>query len=323
MQSPNDDWYAHLVEQSRNDNIYSLIHNFLEPDWWPNHELDFVVVRRSQLPDHLKNIPADHISKKLSQDQYCFPAGDYVLLDNYHLTEYLYFAKWAQFIEDAEGRDFIELRYDWTEEAKKCMESPPAYRHLQKDVDKKEQGGLPVDDSDYKLFYQKTEPTSIERRIEIHFNDGIWYAYPKPEYTDEEVAKAISDFFLQFWKSKPKPIDEIEWIWCLVGNVVEEHEWGEEKIVRKGTKQFPPGAKVYCFPTLCGDGYENIKVIGKPRRSRRLITVVMRSALITNWRLKKVYDPEVITLMLTQKGWTNADEDKIKIERLAASLKET
>jgi hypothetical protein len=104
---------------------------------------------------------------------------------------------------------------------------------------------------------------------------------------------------------------------------VEEHEWGEEKMMRKGTKQFPPGAKVYCFPALWVDGYENIKVIGKPRKSRRLITVVMRSALITNWRLKKVYDPEVITLMLTQKGWTNADEDKMKIERLAASLKET
>jgi hypothetical protein len=175
---------------------------------------------------------------------------------------------------------------------------------------------------EFNLFYQKTEQTSDERKIEIHFNGGIWYAYPKPEYSNDEVEKAISEFFLLFWKPKPKPIDEIEWIWCLVGNVVDEYEWGEDKVIRKGTKQFPPGAKLYCFPSLWGDGYENIKVIGKPRRSARLITIVMRSALVTNWRLQKVYDPQIISLMATQHGWTSSDEDKMSIECLAASLKE-
>lgn len=125
--SPNDDWYGHLVGQSRNDNIYTLIHHYLESDWSPNHDFDFVVVKQNQLPDKLKEIPSKHISKKLSPSEYCFPDNDYVLLHNYQLTEYLYHAKWATIVQDFEGREFIELRYDWTDEAKHYYNYPLAY----------------------------------------------------------------------------------------------------------------------------------------------------------------------------------------------------
>lgn len=36
-----------------------------------------------------------------------------------------------------------------------------------------------------------------------------------------------------------------EWQWCLVGNIVGEHEHGENHELRSGTKQFRPGAKVF------------------------------------------------------------------------------
>lgn len=36
----------------------------------------------------------------------------------------------------------------------------------------------------------------------------------------------------------------------LVGNIVEDRFYGEEKEVTRGTKKFSPGAKVYCFPAL-------------------------------------------------------------------------
>jgi hypothetical protein len=127
MSSPNEDWYSHLVAQSRNDNIYTLIHSYLEPEWSSNHDLDFVTVRRSQLPEKLKEVPSKHLSKKLPQEHYCFPGNDYILLHNYQLTEYLYHAKWACIIEDFEGREFIELRYDWTEEAKHYFNYPLVY----------------------------------------------------------------------------------------------------------------------------------------------------------------------------------------------------
>jgi hypothetical protein len=127
MSSPNEDWYSHLVAQSRNDNIYTLLHTFLSPDWHPNHKHDFVVVRCNKLPAHLKNVPEKHISKKIKEIEYCFPGNDYILLDNYQLTEYLYFAKWATTIEDFEDRTFIELRYDWTDEAQYYYNYPLPY----------------------------------------------------------------------------------------------------------------------------------------------------------------------------------------------------
>lgn len=83
-------------------------------------------------------------------------------------------------------------------------------------------------------------------------------------------------------------------VWCLVANVVEARNYGEEGEVRSGTKHFPPGAKVYCFPTLWGDGYENVKVVGRHRGSHQYVTMIVRSEHLTNWRAKLVYSPEVI-----------------------------
>lgn len=82
--------------------------------------------------------------------------------------------------------------------------------------------------------------------------------------------------------------------WCLVGNVVEEHASGASKEVRRGSKHFRPGAKVYCLPPQWSDGYEKVVAVGIARRSRRWIAVVMSADLITNWRAKVVYKPAAI-----------------------------
>src|SRR3954463_8628379 len=82
--------------------------------------------------------------------------------------------------------------------------------------------------------------------------------------------------------------------WCLVGNIVEEHPFGEAKDVLRGSKQFTPGTKVYCLPPQWGDGYEKAVVVGIARGPRRLITVAMPTALITSGRAKVVYHPAVM-----------------------------
>ena len=73
--------------------------------------------------------------------------------------------------------------------------------------------------------------------------------------------------------------------WCVVGNIVAE-----------GTKHFVPGAKVYCWPPMWGDGYERVRVVGYRRGShgRRLVTVVMPLKKIENLRVKEVYDQRII-----------------------------
>lgn len=116
----NRNWYEHLVDQSRTDNIYTLIHGNLYPDWDPGHDLDFVVIRKKSLPANVfpRGIQKEHIAVTLSESDYCFPDSDYVLLDNEHLTAYLEAAKAMQIIEDHKGRQFIELIFSTKQDKK-------------------------------------------------------------------------------------------------------------------------------------------------------------------------------------------------------------
>lgn len=98
--------------------------------------------------------------------------------------------------------------------------------------------------------------------------------------------------------------------WCLVGNIIGERPAASNQDeTESGSKHFAAGTKVYCLPPQWGDGYENIKVVGKHRGSRRLVTMVIKSKLVTNWRAKLVYSPDVLRRM-TDAGhmWTSKKE---------------
>lgn len=109
--------------------------------------------------------------------------------------------------------------------------------------------------------------------------------------------------------------------WCLVGNVVDAHEFGEGGETRRGSKHFRPGAKVYCLPPQWGDGFERVVAIGIARKPRRWITVVTRTDLITNWRAVRVYQPAVLTRLKEGWGgfnrrWTSRREVETAADRL-------
>ena len=83
--------------------------------------------------------------------------------------------------------------------------------------------------------------------------------------------------------------------WCLVGNIVEERPSGVGGVdIRKGTKHFSPGTKVYAFPAQWGDGYEKVIVVGRHRGSKDFVTMAIKTDWVTNWRAKVVYNPEVL-----------------------------
>jgi acyl-CoA synthetase (AMP-forming)/AMP-acid ligase II len=82
--------------------------------------------------------------------------------------------------------------------------------------------------------------------------------------------------------------------WCLVGNVVAQRLHGEDSELRRGSKLFPGGTKVYYQSAYWGMGAESVTVLGLSRRPRRWITATMRSSLIENWRAKLVYTPRVL-----------------------------
>ena len=110
--------------------------------------------------------------------------------------------------------------------------------------------------------------------------------------------------------------------WCLVGNIVECHEFGEAKEVLHGTKQFRPGAKVYIAPMQWGDGGEKLVVIGQPRRTRKNIEIIIWSRNITNYRIKRVYSPTILKMMQKSKyrWWGDTEEDKKRIMEYLNSM---
>lgn len=116
----------------------------------------------------------------------------------------------------------------------------------------------------------------------------------------------------------------IEWRWCIVGNIVESHSFGQYGETRIGTKQFRPGAKVYCSIWNWGDGGEHYPVIGLPRHGKRLITVIMPSKYITNFRIQKVFNPAVLKEMeRDERFWfSNSDKDRDDILRYLKSCED-
>jgi hypothetical protein len=110
--------------------------------------------------------------------------------------------------------------------------------------------------------------------------------------------------------------------WCLIGNVVDERPFGEGREIRRGTKHFTPGTKVYCLPPQWGDGYEKVVAVGICRKSRRWITVVMSRDLIKNWRAKRVYQPAALRrLREGYKGFKAQWKSQKEVEGWAESLR--
>ena len=97
-----------------------------------------------------------------------------------------------------------------------------------------------------------------------------------------------------------------------------EHPVGEDKEIRKGTKHFSAGTKVYCYPPLWGDGYEKVKIIGRHRGSRDLVEMIMPSKWLTNWRVKMVYSPFVLSRM--KDHWDDSKESQHKAASIVAEM---
>ena len=128
-----------------------------------------------------------------------------------------------------------------------------------------------------------------------------------------------------------------EWSWCLVGDIVEKHPFGKQKLIVRGSKHFYPGTKVYIACELGGNGWERVCVLGIPRYTDKLVSVMMPIDLICNLRLEKVYDKKIIASMKNghlgqffclmnpaqiRFGWDNSDESLKVINILMKSIPE-
>ncbi|MBP3268518.1 MAG: hypothetical protein J6M07_09420 [Ruminococcus sp.] len=107
---------------------------------------------------------------------------------------------------------------------------------------------------------------------------------------------------------------EQEWRWCMVGNIVDTHIYGENHELMHGTKHFRPNAKVYISLSYPGMGNEKVRVIGIPRHSKDYIEIAILRRYICNFRLQKVFSPAVLRRMKNTDyhmyWWGNTDKDR-------------
>jgi hypothetical protein len=143
------------------------------------------------------------------------------------------------------------------------------------------------------------------------------------QFSEEQYRESIQETKRRIAEeSKAKKNREVEFVWSLVGNIIEDHPVGENKEIRRGTKHFSAGTKVYCFPPQWGDGYEKIYVMGRPRQRSGFIKVVISSCLVTNWRIQKVFTPRIKREMIKDNGWDETQESKQTIEKFLKFLRE-
>lgn len=89
-----------------------------------------------------------------------------------------------------------------------------------------------------------------------------------------------------------------EWIWCLVANVRDSSRpvVMPEKERRGGCKHFAAGTRVYVYyQNWCTA--ERCAVLGKKKGTHEYIRKYINPDVLTNFRLKKVYSPTVISWM--------------------------
>ncbi|PJM74404.1 hypothetical protein [Bifidobacterium simiarum] len=121
--------------------------------------------------------------------------------------------------------------------------------------------------------------------------------------------------------------------WCLVANVVDEHEVGQDHHIENGTKIFSPGTKVYVSSIWRDSSFDHggvLRVIGKPRKQWRLAIVYIRRDRLTNFRARKVFDPKALRCMARDEGqdrprpgrfsiwWGKDEEARKRVEEQAA-----
>lgn len=109
---------------------------------------------------------------------------------------------------------------------------------------------------------------------------------------------------------------QAEPVWCVVANISEHIPFGPRgDEIRRGTKHFSAGTKVYCYPPLWGDGYENVKVIGHHRGSRQYAEMIVPARSLSNCRAKLVYTPFLLDHLSGH--WDETKESKKRAEELA------
>ena len=111
-------------------------------------------------------------------------------------------------------------------------------------------------------------------------------------------------------------------IWCPVANMKAERAFGPGGVeVKRGSKHFAPGAKLYCDRASWGAVYyDQIQVVGHHRASHRYVTMIVSSSWLTNWRVELAYSPYVIRAFWPR--WDGTAEGKERAQEIVDMMRE-
>jgi len=176
-----------------------------------------------------------------------------------------------------------------------------------------------------------------EARFMGYVQEGEFHQFTRIPYEDEGFSWIARHFVLQdvallveVAESKAQPIiieslcpiDIAKMagpVWCPVANMTEQRSYGPGgQEIRRGSKHFAPGAKLYCYPPLWGDGYKQIQVVGRHRGSHGYVKMIVRSDWLTNWRVRLVYSPHVIRQLWP--FWDGTERSQVRAKELVNSM---
>ncbi len=107
-----DNYYDYLVEHSKDDSIYTHIHNHLDPTANYEEQVDYLVVNKHKLahkPDLLQSL--QKIESKLYQTEQMFNDDGYIVLSVKKAENYIEKINSLGNVTDKLGRKFIELEF--------------------------------------------------------------------------------------------------------------------------------------------------------------------------------------------------------------------
>ena len=121
-------------------------------------------------------------------------------------------------------------------------------------------------------------------------------------------------------------MEEIQWRFGVVGNIVSEHT-DENGHVYYGTKAFAPGTKVYIDGKHWAPERTEVSVIGRNRFGRVVLETVPLN-LIENIRTQRIYKPHVLEIMehlSIAEGWewwNRTAADRKEAEKFVKAIKD-
>lgn len=77
-------------------------------------------------------------------------------------------------------------------------------------------------------------------------------------------------------------------VWCIVATFLPQSNDPKRSVA------FDAGSTVYCFPPNISGSYESVKVIGRDKRSGKLVSALVDARDLTSWRAQAVNNREVI-----------------------------